>query len=155
MWTTAYVTRNHAYMIYDTLDPVRPASSSASGAPADGRRPRRRECEQTWKLTLRDGLLFHNGERVLASDCAAASIKRWGARDAFGQAFMARTDELSAPDDKTIVFRLKQPFALLPDALGHGASNMCAMMPKYIAHWRSVQAVHRGYRYWPIPLQDG
>jgi ABC-type transport system substrate-binding protein len=46
---------------------------------------------------------------------------------------MARTDELFAPDDKTIVFRLKQPFALLPDALGHGASNMCAMMPKHIA----------------------
>ena len=69
---------------------------------------------------------------MLARDCVA-SIKRWGARDAFGQALMARTDEMSAPDDKTIVFRLKQPFALLPDALGHGASNMCAIMPKHIA----------------------
>ena len=46
---------------------------------------------------------------------------------------MARTDEISAPDDKTIVFRLKQPFPLLPDALGHGASNMCAIMPQHIA----------------------
>jgi peptide/nickel transport system substrate-binding protein len=46
---------------------------------------------------------------------------------------MARTDELTAPDDKTIMFRLKQPFALLPDALCHGASNMCAMMPRHIA----------------------
>ena len=69
---------------------------------------------------------------MLARDCVA-SIKRWGARDAFGQALMARTDELSAPDDKTIVFRLKQPFALLPDALCHGASNMCAIMPEHIA----------------------
>ena len=73
-----------------------------------------------------------NGEKVLARDCVA-SIKRWGARDAFGQALMQRTDEMSAPDDKTIVFRLKQPFALLPDALCHGASNMCAMMPEHIA----------------------
>jgi ABC-type transport system substrate-binding protein len=81
---------------------------------------------------LRDGLMFHNGEKVLARDCAA-SINRWGARDAFGQALMQRTDEMSAPDDKTIVFRLKQPFALLPDALCHGASNMCAMMPQHIA----------------------
>ena len=40
---------------------------------------------------------------------------------------------MSAPDDKTIVFRLKQPFPLLPDALGHAASNMCAIMPKHIA----------------------
>src|ERR1700761_7909598 len=47
---------------------------------------------KTWKLTLRDGLKFHNGEKVLARDCVA-SIKRWGARDAFGQALMDRTDE--------------------------------------------------------------
>ena len=45
---------------------------------------------------------------------------------------MKRTDEITAPDDKTIVFRLKQPFALLPDALGHGAPNMCAIMPERI-----------------------
>ena len=86
----------------------------------------------TWRLTLRDGLLFHDGEKVLARDCVA-SIKRWGARDTFGQALMARTDEISAADDKTIVLRLKQPFALLPDALGHGGPNMCAIMPQRIA----------------------
>ncbi len=87
---------------------------------------------KVWKLTLRDGLVFHSGDKVLARDCVA-SVKRWGARDAFGQALMARTDELSAPDDKTIMFRLKAPFALLPDALCHGASNMCAIMPEHIA----------------------
>ena len=48
-----------------------------------------------WKLTLRDGLLWHDGEPVLARDCVA-SIKRWAARDAFGGALMAATDELSA-----------------------------------------------------------
>ncbi len=31
------------------------------------------------------------------------------------------------------MFRLKAPFALLPDALCHGASNMCAIMPEHIA----------------------
>jgi peptide/nickel transport system substrate-binding protein len=46
---------------------------------------------------------------------------------------MARIDEVSATDDKRIVFRLKQPFPLLPDALGHASSNMCAIMPKHIA----------------------
>ena len=43
---------------------------------------------------------------------------------------MQRTDEIIARDDKTIVFHLKQPFALLPDALGHGAPTMCAIMPE-------------------------
>ena len=49
---------------------------------------------------LRDGLKFHDGTPVLARDCVA-SIQRWGKRDAFGQAVMADTDELTAPDDKT------------------------------------------------------
>ncbi len=54
---------------------------------------------------------------MLARDCVA-SIRRWGARDAFGQALLAATDEIAAPDDRTIAFRLKLPFPLLPDALG-------------------------------------
>ena len=37
-----------------------------------------------WTLTLRDGLIWHDGETVLARDCVA-SIRRWAKRDAFGQ----------------------------------------------------------------------
>ena len=85
-----------------------------------------------WNLTLRDGLKWHDGEKVLARDCVA-SINRWGKRDAFGQALLAATDELSAPDDKTIRFRLKKPFPLLPDALGKSPSLMPAMMPERLA----------------------
>ncbi len=69
---------------------------------------------------------------MLARDCVA-SIRRWAARDALGQALMQRTDELSAPDDRTVVFRLKRPFPLLPNALGKVASNMCAIMPERLA----------------------
>ena len=87
---------------------------------------------KTWKLSLRDGLVFHDGERVLARDCVA-SIKRWAVRDAFGQALMQRTDAVLPADDRTIVFRLKKPFALLPDALGKWAGYMCAIMPERLA----------------------
>ena len=132
IWTTAYVTRNHGFMVFDTLYgqtgkaggyAVTPQMVAGHTIENDGK---------IWKLTLRDGLVFHDGEKVLARDCVA-SIRRWGRRDAFGQALLARTDELSARDDKTIMFRLKEPFPLLPDALGHAASNMCAMMPQRIA----------------------
>jgi len=132
IWTTAYVTRNHGYMIFDTLYgqtgkkngfKVTPQMVAGHTIEDDGK---------TWKLTLRDGLAFHDGQKVLARDCVA-SIKRWSARDAFGQALLKRTDEVSAPDDKTIRFRLKQPFALLPDALGHAASNICVIMPERLA----------------------
>ena len=80
---------------------------------------------KVWKLTLRDGLVFHNGDKVLARDCVA-SVQRWGKRDAFGQAVLAAADEISAPDDKTIRFRFKQPFALLPSALTWKFAPICA-----------------------------
>jgi peptide/nickel transport system substrate-binding protein len=129
IWTTAYVTRNHGFMIFDTLYGIdngyraQPQMVDGHTIEDDGK---------LWKLTLRDGLNWHDGTPVLARDCVA-SIGRWGKRDPFGQTLMAVTDELSAADDKTIVFRLKRPFALLPDALGKPGSNFCAMMPERLA----------------------
>ena len=129
IWTTAYVTRNHAMMVFDTLYgtnsqyKVSPQMVDGHVTEADGK---------TWRLTLRSGLKFHDGSPVLARDCVA-SITRWGKRDSFGQALMAATDEVSAADDRTIVFRLKQPFSLLPDALGKTGSNVCAIMPERLA----------------------
>ncbi len=128
-WTTAYVTRNHSYMVFDTLfgqdGKFEYSHQMLAGhvVENDGR---------LWKLTLRDGLWWHDGEKVLAKDCVA-SIRRWAKRDAIGDALMNATDELSAPDDKTIQFRLKKPFALLPAALGKSPSPMCAMMPERLA----------------------
>ena len=128
-WTTAYVTRNHAFMVFDTLygmdGAYRATPQMAEGAVTedDGR---------TWKIALRQGLFWHDGTPVLARDCVA-SIARWGRKDGFGQALMAATDQLSATDDRTIVFRLKAPFPLLPDALGKCATYMPAMMPERLA----------------------
>ncbi len=129
IWTTAYVTRNHGFLVFDTLFgqdskfTAKPQMVEGATVSADGK---------MWKLTLRSGLKFHDNTPVLAKDCVA-SIKRWGVRDAFGQALMAATDDLSAADDKTIVFRLKAPFPLLPDALGKTGSNICAIMPERLA----------------------
>src|SRR5215831_8403195 len=95
VWTTAYVTRNHAYMVYDTLYGQTGQASGFKATPQMLAGHTAEDGGKTWRLTLRDGLWFHNGDKVLARDCVA-SIKRWGARDAFGQALMARSDELSA-----------------------------------------------------------
>ncbi len=126
IWTTAYVTRNHGYMIFDTLfgtdGTFKPSPQMAAGMTTDND-------GKLVRITLREGLKFHNGAPVLARDCAA-SIQRWAKRDPFGTTLMAETDELSAPDDKTIQFRLKKPFPLLPDALGKSPTNFPAMMPE-------------------------
>jgi len=128
-FTTSYQTRDHAYMVFDTLfgldSKYQPQPQMVGGVSteADGR---------LWRLTLRDGLKFHDGEKVLARDCVA-SIQRWGKRDPFGQALLAATDELSAADDRTMVFRLKQPFPLLPMALGKSSPSACVIMPERLA----------------------
>ncbi len=98
----------------------------ATTSSADGRE---------WRLTLRPGLTWHDGHPVLARDCVA-SIRRWAKRDALGGALMRATDELSAPDDTTIRFRLNKPFPLLRDALGKPAAYMPAMMPERLASHR-------------------
>ena len=46
---------------------------------------------------------------------------------------MGLTEELSAPDDKRIVFRLRAPFPFLPEALGKVGINMLPIMPERLA----------------------
>jgi peptide/nickel transport system substrate-binding protein len=140
IWTTAYVTRNHAFMVWDTLYGQTGQEDGFKATPQMVEGHVISDDNKTWTLTLRDGLLFHTGEKVLARDCVA-SIQRWAVRDAFGQALMQHTDALTAPDDKTIVFRLNRPFAMLPDALGHSGSYMCAMMPERIARTDAFKQV--------------
>ncbi len=129
VWTTATVSRNHGYMVFDTLYSMdgqfktQPQMVAGHVVENDGK---------LWMLTLRDGLKFHDGEKVRGRD-AVASIKRFAARDSFGAALMAATDELSAPDDNTIRFRLKKPFPLLPNALGKPGTPMPCIMPERLA----------------------
>src|SRR5947199_8073333 len=118
--TTVYTARNHGYMVFDTLFgmnsqyQMEPQMLDGVTVEGDGK---------AWKLTLREGLLWHDGERVLARDCVA-SIRRWAVRDGIGNLMMARTDELLAVDDRTIKFRMKQPFRMLPYALGKISTPM-------------------------------
>jgi peptide/nickel transport system substrate-binding protein len=132
IWTQYPVTRSHGFMVFDTLYGQAGTEQGFVAKPQMVAGHTVEDDNKTWKLTLRDGLMFHDGTRVLARDCVA-SIRRWGTRDAFGQTLMQRVDDLAAPDDRTIVFRLNKPFVLLPDALGKYASNMCAIMPERLA----------------------
>jgi peptide/nickel transport system substrate-binding protein len=130
IWSAAYVVRNHAMMVFDTLYGM-DGAYRIQPQMADGHRVE--DDGKTWLITLRDGLLWHDGDKVLARDCVA-SVRRWGARDGFGQTLMAATEELTATDDRTIRFRLKRPFPLLTAALGKAGSNICAMMPERLAN---------------------
>jgi peptide/nickel transport system substrate-binding protein len=129
VWTTTYQTRDHGFLVFDTLFGLdghyRSQPQMAEGAVSE-------DDGKTWRITLRRDLSFHDDTPVLARDCVA-SIRRWGTRDGFGQALLAATDEISAPDDRTILFRLKYPFPLLPDALAKTPPSMCPIMPERLA----------------------
>jgi peptide/nickel transport system substrate-binding protein len=129
IFSIAIVTRNHGYLVFDTLFGV---DSSYTPHPQMVEGTTTSQDGLVWELTLRQGLRFHDGEPVLARD-AAASVQRWAQRDAFGQALLAATDELSAPTDRMLRFRLKHPFPLLPAALGKPGANMACIMPERLA----------------------
>jgi peptide/nickel transport system substrate-binding protein len=122
-------TRNAAYLVFDTLYGIntewkaQPQMVEGHTAEEDG---------LTWTLKLRDGLRFHDNEPVLARD-VVASIRRFAPRVIFANALMNATDELSAPDDRTVRFRLKRPFPHLPEALAGPGGNVPAIMPERLA----------------------
>lgn len=129
IWTTAYITRNHAYMVWDTLFAL------------DAQNKPQPQMVDTWtvsddKLTytfrLRDGLTWHDGPPVTAADCVA-SIRRWGARDGMGQALLGYAESLEAIDPRTFRLVLKQPIGFVIDTLAKIDSNVPFMMPERIA----------------------
>src|SRR5436190_19875805 len=119
IWTTALITVNHGYMIYDTLFAldeqlaVKPQMVERYETSAD---------KLNWTFTLRDGLEWHDGKPVTAEDCVA-SLKRWGARDAMGQKMMASVAGFEAVDAKTFRMNLKEPYGLVLQSLGKPSSN--------------------------------
>ena len=129
IWTTAYITRNHGYMIYDTLfatdanGRIQPQMAQSSAVSQDG---------LVYTITLRDGLLWHDGTPVTAEDCVA-SIKRWGAKDATGQKMMTFVKDFQVVDAKTFRINLTSPTGLVLGGLGKPSSAAPFMMPKRVA----------------------
>jgi peptide/nickel transport system substrate-binding protein len=129
LWTPARGTHIHAYLVFDTLYGLdqtltaRPQMLEGHTVENNG---------LVWTQKLREGLWFHDGTPVLARD-AIASIQRFGVRDPFGSALLAATDELSAPDDGTLRFRLNKPFPHLPEALAGSTSTTPCIMPERLA----------------------
>jgi peptide/nickel transport system substrate-binding protein len=139
--TTAYITRDHGYMVYDTLLAtdsklkIRPQMADWKVS-ADG---------LTYTFTLRDGLKWHDGQPVTAEDCVA-SLQRWSAHDGMAQKLMDFTASLEATDSRTITLKLKEPYAFVLESIGKPSSLVPFMMPKRIAETSPDK---------PIPEQIG
>jgi peptide/nickel transport system substrate-binding protein len=129
IWTTAYIQRNHGYMVWDTLFAmdekfeVKPQMVDKYDVSAD---------QLTWTFTLRDGLEWHDGKPVTSEDCIA-SIKRWAAKDSMGQKMMGSVLDFEVVDAKTFKMKMKEPYGLVLQSLGKPSSNVPFMMPARVA----------------------
>ncbi|PDT74740.1 ABC transporter substrate-binding protein [Bradyrhizobium sp. C9] len=126
--TTAYITRDHGYMVFDTLVAT-DSNFKIQPQMADWKIS---DDKLTYTFTLRDGLKWHDGTPVTAEDCVA-SLKRWAKVDGMGQKLMDFTASLEATDAKTITLKLKEPYGLVLDSIGKPSSRVAFMMPKRLA----------------------
>ncbi len=128
VWTTATATRNFALMVYEGLYGrdqqfvPQPLMVEGHVIDDDGKR---------WTMKLREGLLWHDGTKVLARDCVA-SLQRWLKRDPTSSIIMERVEAFEATDDRTIVWRLRRPFPLLAHFLSK-VQPQPVMMPERLA----------------------
>jgi peptide/nickel transport system substrate-binding protein len=137
IWTTAYVTRNHGYMVFDTLFAIdskfKPHPQMVEGFEVSSDK-------LNYSFVLRDGLKFHDGQPVRGADCVA-SIKRWMARDALGQTLATVVADMKGGDDKNFSIHLKEPFPLLINGLAKVSSLAPFIMPERLAKTDPYQQI--------------
>src|ERR1700716_246779 len=133
---TAYITRDHGYMVYDTLLAT-DSSFKVQPQMADWKVS---DDKLTYTFTLRDGLKWHDGAPVTAEDCVA-SLKPWGRNDNRGQKLVDFPASIEPIDAKTFALKLKEPYGLVLESIGKPSSYTPFMMPKRLAETPAGQQI--------------
>lgn len=156
IFSDSYITRNHAYLVYDTLFALdeagrpQPQMVDSFNLSADKR---------TYTFNLRPGLKFHDGTDVTADD-VIASLQRWGQRDVLGKRLAEATEQMTAVNAKTFTIRTRKPYDMMLDSLAKPSSPVPFIMPRRIAqtpHTTAItDAVGSGpFRFVPAEFQPG
>ena len=116
--TPAYSTRNHGYLVYDTLFSM---DEKSVPQPQMVESWTQSSDKLTYTFKLRKGLKFHDGNPVTSED-VIASLKRWSERDQMGARLMKSTAQLDAVDASTFRFKLNRPYGLLIETLSKQGS---------------------------------
>lgn len=128
-FTTAYVSRNFGYMVYDTLFAL-----DAAGRPQPQMVDTYQQSKdgKAWAFRLRDSLAFSDGNPVTASD-AVASLQRWAARDSMGRAMGLAGAQWKAIDARTFELTLTEPFGFVLEALAKPSGFPPMVLPERLA----------------------
>ncbi|MCQ9617999.1 ABC transporter substrate-binding protein [Paenalcaligenes niemegkensis] len=137
MTSTADITRDHSYAVYETLFSL---DSKYEPKPQMVGDYSVSEDQLEWVFNLRDGLIFHDGAPVTAED-VVASLKRWFNRDITGGRIGAVTESIEAIDEKSFKIQLSEPYGLMLDSLAKRNSHVPFIMPKRIAETPSDQSI--------------
>src|SRR6218665_26931 len=124
-FTTAYISRNFGYMVYDTLFAL---DGNGKPQPQMVDSYTRSQDGLAWTFVLRPGLKFSDGKDVTAAD-AVASIERWAMRDPFGAALKNAGAQWADIDAATFRLSLKRPFDMVLDALSKPSSFALVVLP--------------------------
>jgi peptide/nickel transport system substrate-binding protein len=128
-FTTAYITRNFGYMVYDTLFAM---DSHSKPQPQMVEKYEASDDKKTWTFALLPGLKFSDGQPLTTAD-VIASLERWSARDNIGQAITRAGGKWEALDDSRFKLTLDQPFDLVLDGLAKVSSYPAFILPKRLA----------------------
>jgi peptide/nickel transport system substrate-binding protein len=137
IWTTAYITRNHGYMIYDTLF-AQDAELHIEPQMVDTWKVS--DDKLVWTFTLREGLEWHDGQPVTSAD-VIPSLRRWAEVDGMGQVLWKVVKEIRAVDARTFELVLSEPYGLVLESLGKPSSRVPFIMPKRIAETPANQQI--------------
>lgn len=129
VFNTSLVTTNHGWAVYDTLfglnnkREIKPQMAEGYTVSDDGR---------VYEIKLREGLKFHNGEKVRAQDCIQ-SLKRWAGRETFGQTIAQFIEKWEVKDDRTMRISFSRPVPIFLEAIARGSASIPFMIPEHIA----------------------
>ena len=99
----------------------------------------------TWVFHLRQGVKFHNGEELKASDVVFSFDRLYDMPSASGAMTEIVRESIAAPDDYTFTFQTKRPYAFIESQL---ASNQ---NPLYILNRKAVESVEQNvYSHAPV-----
>ncbi len=128
-FTTAYISRNFGYMVYDTL-----YAQDATGKPQPQMVEKHTVSKDglQWSFTLRPGLKFSDGSAVTPAD-VIASLQRWSARDSLGRALVGAGAEWKGVDARSFTLTLKEPFGMVLEALAKPSGFPPVILPERLA----------------------
>ena len=127
--STSYNTRNFAYMVFDTLFAF---DAEFRPQPQMVDRWTVSPDSLTYDFTLRDGLVWHDGQPVRAVDCVA-SLRRWARKSPLGMKMMEAAASLNATGDKSFRLLLQAPFGQVIESLATVSGYVPFMMPERLA----------------------